>query len=74
MSYDTNLGKTDYTYTTVEPCTNYYTVELNTNEDSSCSYTPGSCEELTVNCNCRADDGRECLVAFANKVAEINKY
>lgn len=74
MSYDSNLSKTDYTYTNVEPGTNYYTVELNTNEAISCSYTPGKCEELTVNCSCRADDdGCECLAAFANKVAEINK-
>ena len=67
------IDKIDYTYTNVEPCTNYYTVDLNINEDNNCSYTPCKGEDLAVNCSCRADDDRDCLTVFANKVAEINK-
>ena len=76
MPYNINLNKTSYTYTNVEPGTNYYTdytVELNANGGSNCSYTPCKCEELTVNCSCRADEECECQAAFADKLAEINK-
>lgn len=72
-SYDIYLDTTDCTYTNVEPSTNYYTVELNANGGSGCSCTPCKCEELTVNCSCRADESCECQAAFADKLAEIKK-
>lgn len=68
MSYNINLDPADYTYTNVEPSTNYYTVELNANGGNSCSCTPCKCEELTVNCNCRADESCECQAAFVDKI------
>lgn len=68
-SYDIYLDTADCTYTNVEPSTNYYTVEINTNGGSGCSCTPCKCEELTTSCSCRADESCECQAAFADKEA-----
>ena len=54
MSYDIYLDTTDYTYTNVEPSTNYYTVELNANGGSSCSCEKAS-RESERSCEAEAE-------------------